>query len=334
MGYQINKTKMNTLFTDLLENYTIYAPKRFVGGGTFADTDCICYGEISTLEEIEFSEKSDYSFKEVLLPISETLFYFTEAVMKESDPPLKEAIVFLRSCDLHSLNRLDTIYLKNGPVDPYYKRLRDHTHFILMGCENTFENCFCVSMGTNQSTNYDAYIKVTAEEVLIDSHWNLLDQALANSQPFTVVPDSVSINNISVEIPESIPQSVFDSTLWDDYTARCIACGRCNYVCPTCTCFTMQDLFYSDNGKAGERRRVWASCQVDGYTDVAGGHAFRENKGQRMRFKVMHKINDYKKRFDNQMCTGCGRCDDICPEYISFSTCINKVNALVKEENR
>jgi len=96
----------------------------------------------------------------------------------------------------------------------------------------------------------------------------------------------------------------------------------------------MQDIFYSDNGKAGERRRVWASCQVDGYTDVAGGHAFRENKRQRMRFKVMHKISDYKKRFDTQMCTGYGRCDDICPEYISFSNCINKVNALVKDENQ
>jgi len=101
---------------------------------------------------------------------------------------------------------------------------------ILMGCENSFENSFCVSTGTNQSTNYDAYIKVTAEEVLIDSHWNLLDQALANSHPFTVVPDSVGINKISVEIPESIPQSIFDSTLWDDYTAKCIACGRCNFV--------------------------------------------------------------------------------------------------------
>lgn len=167
----------------------------------------------------------------------------------------------------------------------------------------------------------------------MDSHWDLLDTALTGMPELQVIPDAVSQNKTMVEIPETIPQTVFDSPFWEDYTNRCIACGRCNFVCPTCTCFTMQDIFYTDNGKAGERRRVWASCQVDGYTDMAGGHAFREDKGQRMRFKVMHKINDYKKRFGNQMCIGCGRCDDVCPEYISFSNCINKLNTLVKEEN-
>ena len=99
----------------------------------------------------------------------------------------------------------------------------------------------------------------------------------------------------------------------------------------------MQDIFYTDNGKAGERRRVWASCHVDGYTDMAGGHAFRNDKGQRMRFKVLHKVNDYKRRFGTHMCIGCGRCDDVCPEYISFANCINKLNTLVndtaKEDN-
>lgn len=334
MGYQIDKATMQSLFSDLLENHFIYAPKRFIGGGTFTDVDCIRYDKISAFDEIEFNEKSDYSFKEVLLPISETLFYFTETVMKESDPPPKDAIVFLRSCDLHGLKRLDTIYLENGAVDPYYKRLRDHTHFILIGCENTFENCFCVSMGSNKSDDYDAYIKVTEDAVFIDNHWDLLNKALEDAQTLFVVPDAVSTNNITVEIPELIPPSTFDAPLWDDYADRCIACGRCNFVCPTCTCFTMQDIFYADNGKAGERRRVWASCQVDGFTDMAGGHAFRENKGQRMRFKVMHKISDYQKRFGTQMCIGCGRCDDICPEYISFSNSINKVNSLVKEESK
>ena len=49
-----------------------------------------------------------------------------------------------------------------------------------------------------------------------------------------------------------------------------------------------------------------------------------------MRFKVMHKISDFKKRFGYNMCTGCGRCDDACPEYISFSNCINKLSAELK----
>ncbi|WKY42925.1 anaerobic sulfite reductase subunit AsrA [Eubacteriaceae bacterium ES2] len=332
MGYQTSLKIMNTIFDSLAKDYTIYAPKRFKGDGTFVDIDTIRYGEITDLSEIEFSQKSDYSFKEILLPISETLFYFTENEIKESDPPKKSALVFLRSCDLHGLKRLDTIYLKNGPVDSFYQRLRDNVKFILMGCETSFENCFCVSMGTQESVDYDAYLKIIDQTVFVDSHWDRLNTVLANESQTEVVPDFVSENQTVVEIPEVISPALFDSPLWDDYQNRCIACGRCNFVCPTCTCFTMQDLFYTDNGKAGERRRVWASCHVDGYTDMAGGHAFRKDKSQRMRFKVLHKINDYKRRFGEHMCIGCGRCDDVCPEYISFSNCINKLNALVKED--
>ena len=331
MGYQTTPEKINAIFSDLSKDFIIYAPKRFVGDGTFTDIDTIRYGEIADLSEIEFAEKSDYSFKEILLPISETLFYFTENEIKESDVPQKGAIVFLRSCDLHGLKRMDTIYLENGAVDSYYKRLRDQTKFILIGCENSFDNCFCVSMGTQKSDDYDAYIKVDGETVLVDSHWDLLDTALAGATPSSVIPDSVTANDTVVTISETVPQTLFDAPFWEDYGNRCIACGRCNFVCPTCTCFTMQDIFYTDNGKAGERRRVWASCHVDGYTDMAGGHAFRNDKGQRMRFKVMHKINDYKRRFGTHMCIGCGRCDDVCPEYISFANCINKLSDLVND---
>jgi anaerobic sulfite reductase subunit A len=93
----------------------------------------------------------------------------------------------------------------------------------------------------------------------------------------------------------------------------------------------MQDIFYTDNKNAGERRRVWASCMVDGFTQVAGGGSYRIKNGQRMRFKVLHKVYDYKKRFGYHMCVGCGRCDDVCPEYISFSACINRLEKGMKE---
>lgn len=56
--------------------------------------------------------------------------------------------------------------------------------------------------------------------------------------------------------------------------------------------------FYKENENVGERRRVWASCQVDGYTDIAGGNSFRKKQGERMRFKTMHKIHDFKKDSD------------------------------------
>jgi len=95
----------------------------------------------------------------------------------------------------------------------------------------------------------------------------------------------------------------------------------------------MQDIHYKENEKMGERRRVWASCQVDGYTNIAGGHSFRVKHGQRMRFKTLHKIHDYKKRFGENMCVGCGRCDDMCPQYISISEAYEKVTHAMKEKN-
>ena len=144
-----------------------------------------------------------------------------------------------------------------------------------------------------------------------------------------VTPDFVAENKEKVTLPKNLSNETYKKEIWEEYGSRCIGCGRCNFVCPTCTCFTMQDIFYKDNPKAGERRRVWASCQVDGYTDIAGGHGFRQKQGDRMRFKVMHKIYDFEKRFGYPMCVGCGRCDDICPEYISYSNCVNR---LAKEE--
>jgi len=331
MGYRLNKKDVNKIFEDLSKEYVIYAPKLFEGEGTYSDTNRVRYGEVKTIDDIVFDKKAEYSHKEVLLPISETLFYFTEDSIKEADARKKGAIIFLRSCDLHAIKRTDDIYLKNGQEDYYYKRLRENTKFILMGCENSFENCFCVSMGTNTTNEYDAYIKANGNDVYIDAKNEEVNKLFNDYEKTEVEPDFVTSNSVKVSIPENLSLDVMKSEMWKEYSSRCIACGRCNFVCPTCTCFTMQDIFYTDNGKAGERRRVWASCHVDGFTNMAGGHSFRLDKGQRMRFKVLHKVHDYKKKWGYHMCVGCGRCDDICPEYISFSNCINKLKNGMEE---
>lgn len=333
MGYRTSTAHLDSILRELSKEYSIYAPKTFIGEGTYSDTDRVRYGIVESLGEINFEVKSEFSYKEILTPISETLFYFTEDEVKVADGPKKGAIVFVRSCDLHAVKRMDDIYLKNGFEDFYYKRIREKTKFILMGCPQSFDSCFCVDMGTNKSDNYDAYIQVDGESALIDGEFEALITRLEEVEEVTVKPDFVTENKTRVNIPENLSLDIMDSTMWNEYNERCIACGRCNFVCPTCTCFTMQDVFYegSDRRQAGERRRVWASCQVNGYTDMAGGHSFRGDKGQRMRFKVLHKVYDYKKRFGYNMCVGCGRCDDICPEYISFSACINKLSDGMKE---
>ena len=329
MGYQLSKEKANGIFRQWAEKYDIFAPVLMEGEGCFSDTDIIRYEKVDSLDDIEWNKKSDYSFKEVLLAINETLFYFTEDQTTIPKGPEKDILIFLRACDLHAVKRLDDIYLNNKFEDYYYARIREKARFVLMGCETTCASGFCVSMGTNKADNYDAYIKVDGDKVMMDVKWEDLVISMEGAESAEVTPDYVTENKEKVTLPKNLSNESFSNPIWKEYGDRCIKCGRCNFVCPTCTCFTMQDIFYKDNAKVGERRRVWASCQIDGYTDMAGGHGFRQSQGDRMRFKVMHKIYDFEKRFGYPMCVGCGRCDDVCPEYISYSNCVNR---LAKEE--
>ena len=342
MKISLNRENFNSALEKLKREYKIYAPIEIPFRGTFSDTSVIRYSEIDKIEEICFDKKSHFSAKEVMLPITQTMFYFTEdgcTMPKEQD---KKYLIFLRSCDLHSVKRVDEVYLNNKFLDIYYKRVRDKVKFVVFGCPNSFENCFCVDMKTNKTDEYNIGIKVTDDKVFADIRDDELkayfDEVISENKENSKINENVEFemefvtdNEIHVDIPDNIELSdIINLDLWREYDSRCIACGKCNFVCPTCTCTTTQDVFYSENENNRERRRVWASCHVNGFTDMAGGHSFRQRHGDRMRFKVMHKISDFKKRFGYQMCTGCGRCDDACPEYISFSNCINKLSAELK----
>ncbi|WP_122638207.1 MULTISPECIES: anaerobic sulfite reductase subunit AsrA [unclassified Romboutsia] len=334
MKIRLDKSSFDDGLKLLQSEYKILAPVTTSFKGTYSDTDLTKYEEINSIDQIDFNKKSNFSAKEVILPINQVLFYFTEKEYKESEVEDKKLLVFLRACDLNGVKRLDEIYLNNGiEKDYYYKRIREKIKFILIGCKESFRNCFCVSMGSNKSDDYSIGLSIRENEIYLDIKDEELNVFKGKETDFVI--DYVKNNTISVEIPDNLESiAIAKHPMWDEYDSRCIACGRCNFVCPTCSCFTMQDIFYKENENVGERRRVWASCQVDGYTDMAGGHSFRKKQGERMRFKVMHKIHDFNKRFGYHMCVGCGRCDDACPQYISFSECIDKVNEAisVKEE--
>lgn len=336
MSYIIENKKFNDYLEKLSNEYDIYAPVRIKGGGRFSNTDSVRYKTIKKVEEIEYKEKSHFPAKEVLLPVTETLFNINDEELTEPTESYKKKLVFLRSCDIHAMERMDNMYLNNGPYqDIYYKRRREKTKYILMGCENSFENCFCASMNSNRTDDYSLGIKFLDEEVYLEVKDDEF-KGFFGGEEIDFTPDFVTKNKHKVTTPDvkDFDLSIFEDKMWEDYTDRCIGCGRCNFSCPTCSCFTTTDIYYDENSKNGERRRVWAGCQVDQFTDMAGGHSFRKKQGQRMRFKTMHKIYDYKKRFDKNMCVGCGRCDDRCPEYISFATCINEVTHTLNKEEK
>lgn len=316
----------------LSKEFKIFAPKSFQDRGTYSDTDIVKYDVVSHFDEMVWDRKSNFSPKETILPINQVLFYFTEKEFTESTEEEKKILVFLRACDLNAVKRIDQIYLANGAnKDTFYARRREKVKFVVVGCTESYRNCFCVSMGSNTVDNYDAAMNIRNNEIYLEIQNDSLAVFEGEKTDFNI--DFVKENKFSIEVPENIDFMHLQShSMWDEYDTRCIACGRCNFTCPTCTCFSMQDIYYRENQNVGERRRVWASCQVDGYTRIAGGHSFRNKQGQRMRFKTLHKIHDFKKRFGYNMCVGCGRCDDACPQYISFSEAITKVKNAMDEK--
>ena len=139
-----------------------------------------------------------------------------------------------------------------------------------------------------------------------------------------------------MEVPEINDREVLAKLkvhpMWKEFDKRCVSCGACTLACSTCTCFTTTDVIYNENTNVGERKRTSASCQISGFTDMAGGMSFRPTAGDRMRYKVLHKFHDYKARFkDYHMCVGCGRCISRCPEFISITATVNKMAQAIDE---
>jgi anaerobic sulfite reductase subunit A len=330
MAYKLTVKAFNQYLKELESEYVVFAPVVIPGKGAFTNTDAVRYEKIKRLEDVEFRVKSNFSAKEILLPITETLFYFSEDNWTEPKIQDKKILLLLRSCDIHGMKRLDNIYLKNGCEDPYYKAFREKVRFCLIECHESFTNCFCVSMGTNITDEYDMFIRPEGDFVYVGINNQALDRL--NEKIVDLSPRFVMKNETKVAMPEELGKGIAQSPFWEEYSSRCVGCGRCSFVCPTCSCFSMQDIFYKENKNMGERRRVWSSCMIDGFTDMAGGHSFRKKQGDRMRFRVMHKLHDYKKRFGYHMCVGCGRCDDACPEYISIAHCANRLKSIVEEK--
>ena len=133
MGYRMDLKDADRMFAKLQEEYEIWAPKRFVGKGRYSDTDLIKYARVDRAEEIEYREKSDFPAKEVLSPITQSLFYFTEDEFIESKAVSKKLLIFMRPCDIHAQHHQEKIYLTNGGYeDIYYKRMNEKVKIVMM----------------------------------------------------------------------------------------------------------------------------------------------------------------------------------------------------------
>lgn len=313
------------VFEKLNQRYKIFAPVEIKGRGRFSDTALLTYGEAKSFDEIDFFKKTSFSAKSILLPVRETILSFKDKKIEEPHVELSLTAVFLRSCDIHALSVLDAHFLGEGYVDPYYKRRREKIKIFLIECPESFENCYCVSLRTNTTDNYAVFMRKNEDgyEAIIK------DKEFAEYFPLTnavIREPQFAQSNPSLRIPEEIEPSIFKDEMWKEYSQRCIGCGRCTVSCPTCACFTFQDIIAEDG--ASQRKRIWSSCQAKKFSLLAGNHDFRIPTGDRMRYRVLHKIRDFRKRRGLNMCVGCGRCEDVCPEYIGMAKCVEKINEI------
>ena len=336
MPYTTNE--FETIFKNLQRDYLIYAPVIKKKGGRFSDVDLVTYDYAATFSDIIFDQKTYFSPKDALFPVREKMYLSRNGRIEPVAVDLKPVILFLRSCDIHALKVMDTMFLENGNYqDPFYKRRRDNVKIFLMECSSetteheAFNTCYCVSMKTNETNDYSVFIQKKGEGVSVKVQDPALESRFPKHEAHTAEPEFRQTDPIAVTIPEQIDDSLFKHSLWDEYSARCIACGRCNTSCPTCSCFSVQSISDTVDSSIIHRTRVWSSCQVKDFSRLAGDHNFRESIGERMRYKVLHKISDFKKRNGFHMCVGCGRCDDVCPEYISMSKSINKINEAMSD---
>jgi ferredoxin len=132
---------------------------------------------------------------------------------------------------------------------------------------------------------------------------------------------------LSFDVGELHPQMVraYDSPVWDRLAEKCLACGQCTLVCPTCFCFNVYDEVEL-NLENGERWRRWDSCQLDEFARVAGGENFREHQAARLRHRFMRKGRYLMEKYNELGCVGCGRCARSCLVDISPVDVFNDLN--------
>ena len=334
----VRNERMDKIIARLKEHYHIYAPKRFSKRGP-KGTDLIRYGEIDALTDIVYKEKSHFSPKETFYPVSQTMFHFNDQTCTEKEPEDDKGILLIcRPCDINAIRRLDNIFLNNGQSDLYYSRMRGKLKLIMLECTESFDNCFCVSMGSNIAHEYSAAMRIDDICALMEICDPDLLPYFADEVPIEFSPDFVTENRRRANLPEidrSQLGEVCKLDYWNQYDEQCIACGGCNTVCPTCSCFDTVDVIYDETSRDGERRRVWSSCMLRDFTQTAGGGMARKTQGANMRFKVLHKVFDYKQRFGSEhMCVGCGRCIDRCPKGIDYLDTINGLTELLEKEGK
>ena len=168
MGYSLTPAQADEVLGALRRRYCVYAPRRFPNQGRYSGVDVVRYAPVERFADIVWRQKSDYPVKEVISPIQQALFYFTEDEYRASKAPVRPILILARPCDIAAQEIQAKIYAGNGGFDDvYYQRVRELVKFAVMECGGGDDTCFCVSMGSNRTDNYSLALRCSDSGMLV-----------------------------------------------------------------------------------------------------------------------------------------------------------------------
>ncbi len=333
--------------------------------GPVLSDGAICYGDISSAADLpagwtDEQEPAAYrlrkrddqalfgynvgpqSWKKYLFPASSRLGAADNAAAGIRPEPL--AFIGVRACELRAIAIQDQVFTGGRHADPEYAANRAGAFIVAVNCGQAGRTCFCASMsaGPRASAGFDL-----ALTELLDSggHRFLVEigtprgaEVLAAAGPAPAPPDDIAaaeaiIERTTAAMGRSMPEADLRDLLydnlehprWDDVAARCLACGNCTMVCPTCFCFSVEET--SGLTAAGtERGRSWDSCFTLDHSYIHGGPVRASNRS-RYRQWMTHKLATWHDQFGTSGCVGCGRCITWCPVGIDITEEVEAIAA-------
>jgi sulfhydrogenase subunit beta (sulfur reductase) len=269
--------------------------------------------------------------KKFFMPVRETLLEYEISKGRSAEAVTEYEEIFLfgvHTCDIAGIQCLNMVFSQH-PEDHNYLIHKQNIKIIGLECNeycDEFANChlmnthlpdggydlFCTDLGDY----FIVHINTQAGEEIIESAGffkSAQSSHLNELASFREKKKAIFKNELPIElhlIPDLFDRS-FENKVWDDLDERCLACGNCTSVCPTCYCFDIKDEI-NLSLTAGKRYRIWDSCQLGPFAKVAGGKNFRKTRKERQRHRYYRKFRYPIDRFSRFFCTGCGRCSRTC----------------------
>jgi sulfhydrogenase subunit beta (sulfur reductase) len=257
--------------------------------------------------------------------------------IEETEPDdRRRAFIGVRACDLAALAIHDKVLTQGPYANAAYKQRRRNTLIVAVNCTQPGGTCFCASMGTGPEVKSGYDIALT-EVVEKDHHYFILrsgsdaGEKIVNELP-TRDANKTEIEAATAAVKQASGKmgrrldtkdlkeklyACFDDPHWEKISDRCLSCGNCTMVCPTCFCVNVEDV--TDlTGEHAERRSRWDSCYTVDFSYIHGG-SIRNSTMSRYRQWLEHKLAYWMDQFGTFGCVGCGRCITWCPVGIDIT---------------